>query len=127
MSLKIKFKECSLDFLLEIMSTNKHKSFNKKTIIDLHMKNWLPKKLARERHDGSGHLLYIKALQILHLLVEIKYYLSLGCAETVSSVEMTLHPLERKDPVISGVMPNSPLGASELYQEFITFSLTEIN
>lgn len=90
-SLKIKFKECSLEFLLEIMSTNKHKFFNKKTIIDLHMKNSLPKKLALERHDGSGHLLYVKALQILHLLVESKYYLGLGCAETVSSAEMTLH------------------------------------
>lgn len=82
------------------MSTSKHKSFNKKTIIDLHMKKSFPKKLALEQHDGSGHLLYIKALQILHLLVEIKYYLSLGCAETVSSAEMTFHPLERKAPGI---------------------------
>lgn len=37
--------------------------------------------------DGSGQLLYMKALQILHLLgTEIKYYISLGCAETVLSV-----------------------------------------
>lgn len=38
-SLKINLKKCSLDFPLEIMSTNKHKSFNEKSLIDPHIKN----------------------------------------------------------------------------------------
>lgn len=83
-------------------------------------------------HDlKHGHRLYSKALQILHLPeVKVKCYISLGCAETVSSVgKITPHFLDRKDPVNQ----HGP----QLYQiphyeqvdctEFISYSVVEIN
>lgn len=63
-SLKIKVKKCSLDFPLDMLSTNKHGSFNEKSTINPHIKTSSPKTRAGGQREGSGHLLDTRALTL---------------------------------------------------------------